>query len=193
MAIDMNKNDILTKLASFLDKKRYDHSLGVMESAVVLAKKYDGDEYKAATAGLLHDCAKSLPPDQILKLCGKYNIILDEITLKQIGLVHGPLGAKIAEECFNITDSEILNAIKCHTTGKKGMTLLDKIIYLADYIEKGRNFPGVDKLREIADYDLNKAVLAALDNTIIYVISSGYLLHPMTLEARNDILSLVNK
>jgi len=107
-------------------------------------------------------------------------------------LIHGPVGAKIATDLFKITDRDILSAIEYHTYGKKNMTKLEKIIYLADLIEEGRDYPGVEELRALAERDLDRAVLKALDNSIIHVIAKGGLIHPNTIEARNYIINKLN-
>ncbi|MFU0800909.1 MAG: bis(5'-nucleosyl)-tetraphosphatase (symmetrical) YqeK [Xylanivirga thermophila] len=182
----MDIDQMNDKLRELLTKKRYEHSLGVAEMAKKLAHCYGADSNRALVAGLLHDCAKCLTEEDKTKLCNKYS--LGDIYLKYGDVMHGPLGACLARDIFEITDEQILNAIKYHTTGREGMNVLEKIIYLADYIEPSRNFPGVDELRNIADQNLDGAVLKALDNTIIYVIESECLLHPLTIEARNDML-----
>ena len=114
----------------------------------------------------------------------EYDIKLDPVSLSQKELIHAPVGAKIAKHIFKIKDKDILTAIEYHTYGKKNMTKLEKIIYLADLIELGRDYPGVEELRALAEKDLDRAVLKALDNSIIHVIAKGGLIHPNTIEAR---------
>jgi len=179
---------ISQKLKSMISKNRYIHSLGVMKTASKLANLYNVDTKKAKIAGLVHDCARELDPEEILKIAQDSGILLDDIEKHQIVLVHGAIAEKIAKEEFNITDKEILRAIRIHTTGDKVMSSLEKVVFLADYIEPGRNFPGVDLIREKAYKNLDNAILLAIDSTITHIVDKGELLHPQTVEARNSIL-----
>ena len=140
--IDNYKN----KLKSTLSEKRYKHSLGVCDEAVKLAEKYGADTEKAYTAGILHDCAKGYDTDDQIKLCQKYGVVLDDITLACKPVIHAPLGAKIAKAEYGVNDKDVLDAIMCHTVAKENMSLLDKIIYIADMIEPMRDFDGVEEL-----------------------------------------------
>ncbi|MBZ4666046.1 MAG: metal dependent phosphohydrolase [Mahella sp.] len=176
------------RIKEMLTPCRFEHSLGVREAAVHLANIYGADRDKAALAGLVHDCAKDLGYQQMKELMIKYGMELDDVSRREPSLIHGPLGAYIAHDMFGINDEEVLNAIRYHTTGRPGMGLLEQIVYLADYIEPNRDFPGVDKLREVSEKDLNKALLMAFDNTIMRVISRKRLLHPNTIFARNDFI-----
>lgn len=171
-----------------LTLKRYYHSIGVQKTAVKLAKIYSGPIQKASIAGLVHDCAKDLSDKELLKYAVKFGILLDDVLYHSSKLLHGAVGAELAKTEFGINDEEILNAIKFHTIGKENMSLLEKIIYIADYIEPGRNFKGVELLRKAALSNLDKAVLMAIDNTIRYVLSKEELLHPLTVQARNFLL-----
>ncbi|MBZ4645108.1 MAG: hypothetical protein PWR27_1452 [Petroclostridium sp.] len=184
----MNESAMMDKLKGMLTPGRFRHSIGVRDTAIELAKLYGCDAEKARIAGLLHDCAKDIKKQQILQLCDKFDIVLDNISKAEMQLIHGPLGAKIAQHQFGIVDEEILEAVHYHTVAKAEMTTLCKIIYLADFIEPNRDFPGVDKLRRIAYKDLNQAILMAIDNTIRFVLSLGKLIHPNTIDARNYIL-----
>jgi predicted HD superfamily hydrolase involved in NAD metabolism len=185
-------SDMDNKLRQILDKNRYLHSLGVMDTAVKLAKKYNEDTDKASIAGLIHDCAKGLDNEALLKIAGDCGIEISYVHQRQPELLHGPVGACIAEKEFSVRDKEILHAIKYHTTGCENMSMLDKIIYIADYIEPGRNFPGVNLLREETFTDINKGLLLALDNTIRYVIDRRQLIDDMTIRARNYLLCSEN-
>lgn len=179
---------VLTKLKSRLSETRFKHSVGVMTTAAKLAKHYGADVEKAKLAGLIHDCAKEIHPSKQLKQAENFGILLDEIERHETVLIHGPLGAFIAKKDFKIKDKEILRAVKIHTTGDKNMTLLDKIIFIADYIEPNRKFPGVDVLRKKVNEDLDLAIVTAIDSTISHVLDKGSLLHPKTVSARNFIL-----
>lgn len=165
--------------------ERYNHSLGVMETSIKLAKVYGCDEGKARIAGFLHDCAKIRDKRNLLKMACDFDIILDNVMKYNIELIHGPLGAKIAEKVYHISDEEILSAIYYHTTGKENMSLLEKIVYIADYIEPNRNFNGVEELRDLAYIDIDRCLILAMDNTIKYVVDRGGLIHLNTIMARN--------
>lgn len=181
--------EIHYKLKQNVSSDRYAHTLGVIDAAVYLAKKYDDDEEAAYIAALLHDYAKGFSKEQLYDYIAKNNLEIDETMAKAYQLIHGKVAAHIAKEQFNINDQNILNSIEYHTTGRKKMSNLEKIIYLADFIELGRNYSGVEELRMVAEQNLDKAVLLALNNTIKYVISIEKLLHTNTIEARNTLLS----
>lgn len=176
---------VLKNLIEKIGNKRTEHSQGVMDTAVKLANIYNGDANKAKIAGLLHDCAKYKDKSYLLKRANDFGMVLDEIMQENTQLIHGPLGAEVAREEFGIKDEEILNAIRYHTTGRENMTLLDKIIYIADYIEPGRSFPGVEEARDLAFKDLDKSIRCAMDNTIIHLANTGKLIHLDTIKARN--------
>ncbi len=177
------------KLQTMLLEKRYNHSLMVMETAVKMAALYGVDEKKAEIAGLLHDCAKNYTTPQMLELCDHYGLTLDEVTKKQHGLVHAFLGAEVAKRFFDVDDPEIYDAIYYHTIGKPAMAPLTKVIYVADAVEPLRNFDGVERLRELAFTDLDRALVYQIDLTIKSVLKRGTLLHPNTIDTRNYYLS----
>ena len=139
---------IKEELKEKLTKDRYEHSLGVMKEAKLLAKIYGEDEEEAEFAGLIHDIAKEMSKEEILSYTKKYNIELDEIEINQMGLVHSKIGASIAKERFSAS-TKVQNAILNHTTGNVNMSLFDKIIYLADKVEENRTYDGVEEIREI--------------------------------------------
>ncbi|TJX14764.1 HD domain-containing protein [Tissierella creatinini] len=182
--------DIKEKLIRTIGEKRFIHSIGVMETAVDLAKKYGVDEDKARMAGLLHDCAKYRDHLYLLKRVSDFDIILDDMMLQNKELIHGPLGAKVAEIEFGIKDKEILSSIYYHTIGKEDMSLLEKIIYIADFIEPGRTFQGVDFHREYAFKHLDGALRLSMDNTIKHLVDKGRLIHLNTIKARNYLISI---
>ncbi|MDF2504397.1 bis(5'-nucleosyl)-tetraphosphatase (symmetrical) YqeK [Clostridium sp.] len=171
-----------------LKEARLNHSFGVRDTAEMLAKKYGEDSYKARIAGLIHDCAKQMDKNKILDICTENGYKLDYIVSKNPGIMHGAVGAIIAKKVMEVEDEDILNAIEYHTTGRKNMSLLEKIVYLADYIEPSRDFPGVDKLRETVNKGLNKGLLLSFNSTIELIISRGDLIHLNTIEARNYII-----
>ncbi len=174
------------KLQSALSVKRYIHTMGVAEEAVKLAEIYGTprEQQKARVAGLLHDCAKDYPEAMRLRLCREYKVKMDEILEKQTDLIHPFLGAEVARREYLVTDEDILNAIRYHTTGRAGMSLLEKIIFIADYIEPNReNFDGLEEARRLAYLDLDEAMRYILKNTIAFVRARGRLLHPLSQEA----------
>lgn len=181
-------DDLIEKLKMSLTEKRFKHSLGVMETAELLARRYSGDMAKARIAGLVHDCARDIPYESQLKMAENFGILLDEVQKLEPVLIHGPLGAALVKKVFGIEDRDVLNAVKLHTTGDINMSLLEKIVFLSDYIEPGRDFAGVEDLRVKAFKDLDEAMVEAFNSTIRYVTQSQRLLHPKTVEARNFIL-----
>ncbi|MDK2856197.1 MAG: hypothetical protein PWQ86_1410 [Bacillota bacterium] len=181
--------DLVAKLAERLSPERLKHSLGVAEAGVRLARRWGANEEQARLAGLLHDCAKGLSPDELLQWALAFGIVGNDIERACPDLLHGPVGALIAWKEYGVMDAAVLSAIRLHTLGGEGMNLLERIIYLADYIEPGRAFPGVEELRALAEQDLDRALLRAMEGTIRYVLQRGLLLHPQTVRARNSLLA----
>lgn len=169
---------------SYLKHKRIPHVLGTEQEAIRLAERYGADVRKARVAALLHDCTKKLDMPAQLALCQRYDIALDSLEQTALKLLHAKTGAAVARSIFGV-DEEIYNAIWWHTTGHAGMTLLEKIIYLADYIEPSRDFPGVDKLRSVCYNDLDAGLLLGLEMTIEEMTGMGNPVHHATLEARD--------
>lgn len=169
---------------SFLKPKRMPHVLGTEQEAIRLATRYGADVEKARVAALLHDCTKKLDMPEQLALCRQYGIELDELEQKALKLLHAKTGAAIAREVFGV-DDEIYRAIWWHTTGHADMTLLEKIIYLADYIEPSRDFPGVNDLRACVYEDLDRGMLMGLEMTIDEMTEMGNPVHHATMEARD--------
>ncbi|QSX08203.1 bis(5'-nucleosyl)-tetraphosphatase (symmetrical) YqeK [Alkalibacter rhizosphaerae] len=184
----MDYDTLAAAVKKRISKKRFAHSLGVMEVAVQLAKRYGCDVEKTRIAAICHDCAKNESREQLLQKADQYGMILDDVVYYETQLMHGPVGSLIARHELGVEDEEILAAIAHHTTGIKEMSLLDKIIYLSDFVEPGRNYPGVEILRELAFVDLDRALIQAFDNTIRYVLSLDSVLHPNTIEARNQLI-----
>lgn len=172
------------KLQSALSIERYIHTMGVVKAARKLAEHYGADVKKAEYAALLHDCAKDYPPDMKRRFCKEYHVPVDDIMLGTIDLTHAFLGAEVARREYLVDDEEILGAIKYHTTGKKNMTLLEKIIFIADYIEEGRKkFDTLEESRKLAFEDIDKAMAFILGHTIEYVKQRNRPLHPLSVEA----------
>ncbi len=187
----MDLEDMRKRLELVLSDKRYRHSVNVMETAVKLAVKYGEDSSKAALAGLLHDCAREIRGEEIFEACRRYDIPVDMVTRAQPELLHGSIGAELAREEYAVWDESVLDAIRFHTTGRENMSMLEKIVFIADYIEPGRNFPEVHEARKIAFEDIDMAVLNSLDRTMGYLINRGVLIHTDTVNARNSVISLI--
>ena len=185
----MTIDEMKCKLQKTMSHKRYIHSINVMKSAAKLASIYGEDIDKAAIAGLLHDCARDIKGEEALNLCAKYDIPVDDVTRTQPDLLHGPIGSRLARDEYEVSDKDILNAISCHTTGGSDMSMLDKIIFIADYVEPNRNFPAIDDVRKIVDFDIDGAIVMALNRTIKYILAKGVLIHPDTVIARNSIIA----
>ena len=183
----MNFENILEYLKKNLSEYRYNHTLGVAETAKKLAGIYNCDSEKAYLAGLLHDCAKEISLDEMKKIVDRNKAQCDEMTLSSSALLHSIAGAYLAKEKYNI-DDEIFDAILYHTTGKEDMSLLTKIIYIADYIEPMRAFLGVEEVRNLAFSDIDEAIIKSCSNIIIHTVNKGEAIHPNTINARNYLL-----
>ena len=169
---------------SCLDHRRIPHVLGTEQEAIHLAERWGADVDKARRAALLHDCTKKLSLPEQLAAAERFQVPLDGMERQELKLLHAKTGAGIAETVFG-TDAEITNAIRWHTTGRAHMTLLEKVIYLADYIEPTRSFPGVEALRKACYEDLDAGLLLGLEMTIQEMEARGAPIHPKTLEARD--------
>ena len=160
------------KVMPYLTEKRVAHVLGCENEAVSLANRWGEDPERAAVAGILHDITKKLSAEEQLKLCEKYGIINDAAEVANPKLLHAKTGAAFARELFGIED-DIYGAIRWHTTGKPDMTLLEKIIYLADFVEPTRDFPGVEELRELCFEDIDAAMAKGLEMSLEFIRSGG--------------------
>lgn len=167
---------------------RYQHTLGVVKAACDLAKHNGVSEEKAKIAALLHDYAKDLTEQELKNYIKTHNLKVDQSLIETYQLLHGVVGAHMARMEFQIQDEDVLLAITYHTTGRASMKPLEKIIYLSDFIEENRNFPGVDELRELAYRDLDHGLLQGFNNTIQFLLKTNKVLHCNTVEARNQIL-----
>ena len=172
---------IRKKMEKVLDPKRFEHTLGVTYTAAALAMCYQADINKAQVAGLLHDSAKCMDNDKKISICQKHNIQMNEIEKQNPFLLHAKVGSYIAMKKFGINDPDIINAILNHTTGRPGMSTLEKIIYIADYIEPGRKqAPNLTEVRKLAFQNLDDALLKILENTLSYLEESSEVIDPMT-------------
>ena len=189
----MTVDEAKALVKSRLSEKRYKHTINVKKMAVKLAKRYGADEEKAALAALLHDSAKELPKAEILQIFADNAIIAKNAAKRPAPVWHGYAASILCQTQWGVTDPEILSAIECHTTGKQNMSLLDKIIYMADMTSAERDWPGVEKLRKLEKKNLDAAMLAALKQTNDFVLSQGKPLDPMSKAAYEDILARSGK
>lgn len=184
----MNWDDIESDLKKKLSPKRYQHTLNVVEAAEKLALNYGYNVEKASFAALLHDCAKCFSDQALIAYAESHHVKVDTVSLLEPQLLHAPVGAVVARETYAVTDTDIQDAICYHTTGRKNMSTLEKIIYLSDFIEKDRSFNGIETIRRLAFISLDKAMIEALTNSICHVAEVGSLIHKRTIQARNDLI-----
>ncbi|GIQ69734.1 HD domain-containing protein [Xylanibacillus composti] len=178
---------VMESVRAQMPEKRWQHTIGVRDTAIRLSLQYGADPVQAEWAAVLHDVAKYWPVEkqrQTLVDAGEQEPWLQY----DKPLWHAPAGAIVAERQYSVTDSMILDAIRYHTSGRPGMTLLDKVVCLADYMEPGRAFPGVDRIRELAERSLEAALIAGFEGTIGQLIEQGAPIFPMTVLARNSLL-----
>ena len=174
-------NQIRILLEKALTPKRYQHTLGVEYTAAALAMRYEIPLADAQLAGLLHDCEKCLPYEEKISLCEQYQIPISETELQNSELLHAKAGFVLAQTEYHITDTDILNAILYHTTGRPGMSLLEKIIFIADYIEPGRKkAPNLQEVRKLAFINLDQALIQIMSDTLTYLESNEGIIDPMT-------------
>jgi len=183
----MNREQIIEKVRAEMPERRWLHTQGVMETAVILADRFGEDPVRAELAAILHDVSKYWNVDRMQKVI-RDQALPAELLLYDKELWHAPVGAWVAEHEFGVTDTEVLNAIRYHTSGRRDMSQLEKIVCLADYMEPGRDFPGVDKIRELSEHSLEQALLAGFNSTISFLLEKGKRIFPLTIEARNSLL-----
>lgn len=190
--LTFDRQALLEKIRAAMKPARFQHVLGVEEAALALADRYGCDPKKASLAALLHDYAKEVEDQVFLDLIAKYGLDRDLLNWDN-NIWHGVVGAyKIAED-FGLKDEEIFQAIQRHTVGAGQMTLLDKVLYVADYIEPNRDFPGVDEARRIARESLDKAVAYETAQTISYLAKKGISIYPQTLETYNGYVAYLKE
>lgn len=190
--VGITRDQLLVKMQQLLPEKRFKHCLGVEQAAINLAERFGVDVEKAGLAGLLHDYAKKLSDEEFLALIDKYAL---NPALKDWGnnVWHGMVGIYKIQEDLELTDPEILRAIEIHTVGSAQMSDLDKVVYVADYIEPNRDFPGVEKAREIAYVALNQAVAYETAHTVEHLAHKGLPIYPQTLETYNAYVHYLEK
>ena len=184
----MEQSQLLSAIKTRMPEKRYQHTLGVMKTAVILAERFGEDVKRAETAAILHDIAKYEDEAKMEKLIREY-----QLDYRVLGwgseLLHGPIGALYAEKEFGIKDKDILHAIHYHTTGRAGMSPLEKIIFIADMTEPSRKFEGVERLRKKAEKDLNKAMSACIRHSLQFLIDTKQPIFPLSLACYNDLMN----
>jgi len=180
----LKREELMQKVQMQMSERRFQHVLGVEETAIALAARYGASTDKASIAALTHDYAKERPDDEFELIIRRDGY---DLALLAYGnaIWHGLVGASMVQRELGITDEEILQAIRIHTTGAKEMSLLDKVIYVADYIEPGRSFPGVKEARELALVDLDEAVAYETQHTLLHLIEAEKQVYPKTIETYN--------
>ncbi|WP_347862706.1 bis(5'-nucleosyl)-tetraphosphatase (symmetrical) YqeK [Salimicrobium sp. PL1-032A] len=183
--MDANRKELKQFIRPHLTEERFQHTVRVTDTAHHLADIFGGDAHKIEVAGMLHDYAKYRPYEEMRRwIEGSVDVPKDLLNYSPV-LWHGPVGVKMLEKEWGALDKDVQSAIASHTTGNAIMSIYDKLIFLADYIEPGRDFPGVQEARRLAEVDLDKACLFALDNTIRYLMSKQQTVYPGTFHAYN--------
>lgn len=183
----MEREVALKLVHAQLTEHRYQHTLGVMETAIILAERFGADEKKTELAAIFHDYAKFRPKEEMKEIILREGFPGDLLEYNS-ELWHAPAGAYLVKKEAGIDDLEVLDAIRYHTSGRPGMKVLEKVIYLADYIEPGRHFPGVEEVRELAKEDLDGALIQALQNTIMFLMKKKQPVYPDTFNTYNDLV-----
>ncbi|HHV15770.1 MAG TPA: HD domain-containing protein [Gelria sp.] len=187
----LSEQEALAIIKSRLSNRRLQHSLQVAVEARELAVNFGVSPQKAYLTGILHDYAKGMPASELLNIATVNNLLEHEVDRLVPDLLHAPVGAFLLKTELGIDDEEILQAVKCHTLGSLHMSALDKIIYLADMIEPGRDFPGLERLKCLAWRNLDEGMLFGLESTIKYCLDQQRIIHPLTIEVRNHFLKEV--
>ncbi len=185
----MEYKEIEANVKKILSEYRFTHSVGVAKKAVELAKIYGVDEEIAKKIGIAHDVAKEMTDEEMIEYAKANNIRIDEIETVKPSLLHGKIGADIAAKKFGFTQ-DMINAIKWHTTGRENMSMLEKIIYVADKTEenrKGTRF-NLEKSRELSTQNIDETLIFLMNEFITYNVKNEWLIHPETIKARNDLL-----
>lgn len=184
----MPKNEYKKIIRARMGEKRYIHSLNVAKEAVKLAEIYGGDKQKAEIAGILHDITKETPHDEQLQIINGSDIILTELEKSSKKLWHAISGAAYIKSVLKIEDKDIINAVRYHTTGRKGMSLLEKIIFVADFTGEERDYDGVDIMRKKSRRSLEEAMLYGLSFSINDLSKRNLAIDPNTLAVYNEII-----
>lgn len=183
----MNLDLLKEATRSQMPDKRWKHTLGVVQTAIELAERFGGDVRKAELAALLHDYSKSWQTSRMEQIIREHRLP-EELLDYDKELWHAHVGAWAVQTEHGIDDEEVLDAIRYHTSGRETMTQLDKIVCLADYMEPGRDFPGVERIRALATVSLEEALIAGFDSTIALLLERGRRIFPLTVAARNGLI-----
>lgn len=183
----MESGVLLAWVKQRIPSERMAHSIRVADLAKRLAERYGADPDKVWLAGILHDCARDVSPANLLEMAQTWSIPVTDLEVRAPILLHGPVGAELVRRECGVEDPQILDAIRFHTTGRPGMSSVEKIVFVADYAEPGRDFPGVERVRAQLFACLDAAVRLALDQSLSYLLRRGLLLHPAMVAARNGL------
>ncbi|SCZ77195.1 bis(5'-nucleosyl)-tetraphosphatase (symmetrical) YqeK [Acidaminobacter hydrogenoformans] len=181
------------RISGRIKQKRLKHTLGVLESACVLSERYGGDLVSICRAALYHDLFKGVEKSELLTIGGSLGYIISGAVDERPEIAHGPIAALWLEHEGIVKDSLVLNAIRYHTIGRRDMSLEEKIVYLADAIEPGRDYPGVETVRLLAETSLDQALLCSVSQTLEFVLASDSPIHPESVEMRNALLETIEK
>ena len=186
---ELTIDEMRVLLQKSLKPKRYEHSLRVYETALKMAEHFHADVKKVAIAALIHDCGRQIPKEDSVDKAGELGITVDPVEKNQPILLHAKLGVYYAIHKYGVNpeDREVLDAIRYHSTGTADMTDTAKIVFLADLIEPGRDFEGVEAIREASFQDLDLGMLLSYDNTIRYLLEDGLLIHPDAIAGYNQL------
>ena len=183
----IDKEEMRVRLSKKLSSESLKHSERTAQTAVWLAKAHGANVDKAELAGLSHDAARDLTDEELLRRADKYGVRIGTIEAARPSLLHAAIGAIILAQDYGIQDQEIIEAVKNHTFGRTKMNKLDKIVYLADVIEPNRDYTGVDRLRELAQIDLDKAFAKAYQLQMLKIIKGRRMIHPDSLDVWNSV------
>ncbi len=191
--IDEKYDECRKTLKDSISNRRYLHSIGVSNTSACLAMKYGCDLYSALIAGLLHDCAKGLKENDLIKKCEEAGIKITDVEYANPELLHAKAGSVVAKEKYGISDNGILGAIRCHTTGRPEMTLLEKIVFVADYIEPNRtNLPMLEDVRKLAFDDIDRSVCLLCRLTLDHLKDNAKSIDPQTMKTYEYYKELIN-
>lgn len=190
MDVDGSTWSLKSYLRSVMPRHRYLHSIGAGLTARCIAELYGADPAKCMVAGLLHDIARDMGSEELLKKAANFSILVSKVEAAQPVLLHGPVGAEVAKRAFGIDDPEVLNAVRVHTTGLPGMGLVEKVVFVADYVEPFREFEGVEGLRRLAFIDIDSALLKSIELTLDYLVRSRRPIDARMVETRNWLLDI---
>lgn len=179
--MEHNLHKLQKKVKAELDRERYEHTLGVMYTSASLAMCHGADIEEALTAGLLHDCAKCIPAEKKIEKCQKYQLDISDIEYANPSLLHAKLGAFFAATKYDVKSNDVIQAISSHTTGRPRMSLLEKIVYIADYIEPGRTeLPNMAEIRKLAFRDIDECLYRILKDSLVYLAAKKMPIDSMT-------------